>query len=53
VNAEIKSFLASVTLTQFYKNIESDPIECEFVFPLDDDGVITDISIQFDDVSQI
>ena len=53
VNAEIKSFLASVTLTQFYKNIESDPIECEFVFPLDDDGVITDISIQLDDGREI
>jgi hypothetical protein len=49
VNAKIKSFISVVTITQFYENIGPNVIECEYIFPLDDNGVITQLLVQFDD----
>lgn len=49
ISAVIKSFISEVTITQFYKNTHTQPIECEYIFPLNDDAVITQLLIQFDD----
>lgn len=48
VEADLKDFIGTVTLTQVYKNIELHPIECQYVFPLDDFGVITNIQIDIE-----
>jgi uncharacterized protein YegL len=49
VNATINTFISVVSITQFYRNQGSTPIECEYVFPLDDNGVVTRLAVQFDD----
>jgi hypothetical protein len=53
ISAEVKSFIASVTMTQFYKNIRSGPIECEYHIPIDEEAVITSIDIKFDDGREV
>lgn len=53
ISADIHKFLASVSLTQYFRNIETNPIECEYLFPIDDNGVVTNITIQFDDGREI
>lgn len=53
ISADIQKFLATVSLTQYFRNIEKNPIECEYLFPIDDNGVVTNITIQFDDGTEI
>jgi uncharacterized protein YegL len=53
VNATINTFLSAITITQFYINLEDTPIECEYVFPLDDNGVVTHLAVQFDDGKEL
>jgi hypothetical protein len=49
LNATINTFISVVNITQFYKNRGDTPIECEYVFPLNDNGVLTRLAVQFDD----
>lgn len=49
ISAFIQSFISEVTILSFYKNTHTQPIECEYIFPLNDDAVITQLLAQFDD----
>ncbi len=53
INSKIIKFFSVVNTTQLYKNQRDIPIECEYVFPLDDNGVVTRLAVQFDDGREI
>lgn len=48
VEANLKDFVGEVSLIQVYKNIELEPIECAYVFPIDDHAVVTNIQIEIE-----
>ena len=48
-NAVITDGIASIEVAQTYKNLEKDPIECEYVFPILDDAAITNLCVKTDD----
>eukprot|EP00026_Physarum_polycephalum_P001331 Phypoly_transcript_01332.p1 GENE.Phypoly_transcript_01332~~Phypoly_transcript_01332.p1 ORF type:complete len:1084 (+),score=184.21 Phypoly_transcript_01332:97-3348(+) len=50
VHAEgtICDFTAEVTLNQRYKNLEQNPIEIEYIFPLDDLGAVCKFEVEID-----
>lgn len=41
----VKNSLVNYELLQVYKNTESNPIECEYVFPIESDSVVTGMRI--------
>jgi len=48
IEANLTDFIGEVNVIQVYKNIELEPIECAYVFPIDDYGVVTSIQIEIE-----
>ncbi|CAG9312779.1 unnamed protein product [Blepharisma stoltei] len=51
VKVTVNNLLAVTQLFQVFQNIEDRPIECEYVFPIEDECAITDIKIHLQDGS--
>mmetsp|Transcript_11022 Transcript_11022/g.11068 ORF Transcript_11022/g.11068 Transcript_11022/m.11068 type:complete len:197 (+) Transcript_11022:74-664(+) len=51
IKVTVRNSLCNIELFQIYKNVENDPIECEYVFPVENDTVVTGMSIHLPDGS--
>ncbi|CAG9313321.1 unnamed protein product [Blepharisma stoltei] len=49
LRSTVRNSLCKMELFQVYKNIETQPIECEYVFPVENDAVITAMRIHLPD----
>lgn len=51
--SKIQNSLASLTITQEFSNQETNPIECEYLFPVLEEGVVTGLKIYLPDGSKL
>lgn len=47
----VKGPISIITLSQTFKNIEENPLEIEYTFPVEDESVVTDMRIIYPDGS--
>ena len=49
IHAVIQNSLSTIVISQVFQNSESNPIECEYIFPIIEDSVVTSLRIYLPD----
>jgi len=48
ITSRLVNFVAEVQVTQTYKNVEENPIECEYMFPIEEGAAVTNFKVDLE-----
>ena len=48
IDCKLVNYVAEVTVSQKYVNVEENPIECEYMFPIEEESAVIDFKAELE-----